>query len=311
MADEIDLTCAITTNLALGTGRFSLHSVDYEARSEPRCIEIKGVLMKRIIVGVTITLFAGALIAPSQAATPKALVIIDSYFDSKVYNADVSCITLANTLCTDVVSIKSASLSSDVNHGNAMAEVAKKQNKSLSIILLRATTPSAKTVNPINAGNFIDALIWVNANSSKVGAVSLSRYFNGNKVCSPASTNTAPYGGVSGADKTIRNLISTLNSKGIPVFVSTGNKMGAKVDYPACITDTVSVSTGGINSQGTIVSVNAFDSNTDYFASSEFSNYNSTVFGLIPQTTSSATAAVAAQWLSTGRPTSKIVQVNP
>jgi len=265
--------------------------------------------MKKIAVGFIAVIFSTIFLMPSQATTPKALVIVDSYFDSKVYNANVTCVTLANVECTDVVKTTSSSLSNDINHGNAMAEVAKKQNQSLSIILLRATTPSSKTVNSVNAGNFIDALNWVNTNSSKVGAVSFSRYFNGNKVCSPASTNTAPYGGVSGADRTIRTLISTLKAKGIPVFVSTGNKMGAKVDYPACILDTVSVGTGGRNTQGTIVSSNAFDSDTDYFASYDFSNYDSNVFGLIPQTTSSATAAVAAQWLTTGNLLDKVVSV--
>lgn len=266
--------------------------------------------MKKIAVGFVAVIFSTMFLMPSQAATPKALVIIDSYFDSKVYNANVTCITLANTACTDVVTTQTSSLSSDINHGNAMAEVGKKQNQSLSIILLRATTPTSRAVNPVNAGNFIDALNWVNANSSRVGAVSLSRFFNGNRECSPASVNTAPYGGVSGADRTIRTLISTLNAKGIPVFVSTGNKMGAKVDYPACITDTVSVSTGARNSQGNVVSVNAFDINTDYFASSEVVSYTSNVFGLIPQTTSSATVAVAAQWLSTGNLLDKVVSVN-
>jgi hypothetical protein len=266
--------------------------------------------MKKIAVGFVAVMFSTMFLMPSEAATPKALVIIDSYFDSKVYNADVTCITLASTACTDVVTTTNSSLSSDINHGNAMAEVAKKQNQSLSIILLRATTPSSKTVNPVNAGNFIDALNWVNANSSKVGAVSLSRYFNGNRACSPASTNTAPYGGVSRADRTIRTLISTLNAKGIPVFVSTGNKMGTKIDYPACIPEVVSVSTGARNSQGTIVSVNAFDNNTDYFSLTEFSNYESSVFGLIPQTTSSAAVAVAAQWLTIGSLSDKVVPVN-
>ena len=135
---------------------------------------------------------------------------------------------------------------------------------------------------------FIDALNWVNSNSSKVGAVSVSRYFNGNKVCSPATTNTAAHGGVKGADATIRSLIANLKSKGIPVFVSTGNKPGTKIDYPACITDTVSVSTGELNSSGVLVSVNALDQNTDYVASSNLYSYQSSVFGLIAQTTSSA-----------------------
>lgn len=267
--------------------------------------------MKKIAVGLVTVLFSAAFLVPSEAATPKALVIIDSYFDSKVYNSDVSCITLSGTTCTDVVTVKNTSLSSDINHGNAMAEVAKKQNGSLSIILLRSTNPTSNTVNPVNAGNFIDALNWVNANSSRVGAVSFSRFFNGTKICSPSSINTATYGGVPGADKTIRTLIATLNSKGIPVFVSTGNKMGTTIDYPACITDTVSVSTGSRNASGTIVSVNALDANTDYVASASVSVYNSSILGLIPQTTSSATVAVAAQWLTTGSLNDKVVLVKP
>ena len=267
--------------------------------------------MKKIVVGLVAVLFSAVFLLPSEAATPKALVIIDSYFDSTVYNADVTCITLTNTACTDVVTTKPTLLSSDINHGNAMAEVAKKQNKSLSILLLRVGVPSKNSVSAVNAGYFIDALNWVNTNSSKVGAVSVSRYFNGTKECSPASVNTATYGGVSVADKTIRTLISTLKTKGIPVFVSTGNTMGTKIDYPACITDTVSVSTGGLNSKGQIVSVNAYDANTDYVATSSIYSYTSPILGLIPQTTSSATAAVAAQWLTLGVLTNKVVQVTP
>jgi hypothetical protein len=267
--------------------------------------------MKKIAVGIISAVLLAITLVPSQAATEKSLVIIDSYFDSRVYNENVSCVTIRNTKCTDVAKVTTNMPSAEVNHGNAMAEVAKKQHPSLSIILLLSTTPSARSVDSVNAGNFIDALNWVNSNSSKVGAVSVSRYFNGNNVCSPATVNTAAYGGVRGADDRIRSIIATLKSKGIPVFVSTGNKPGTKIDYPACITDTVSVSTGELNSSGVLVSGNALDQNTDYVASSNIYSYNSSVFGLIPQTTSSATAAVAAQWLKTGSLSNKVVQVTP
>jgi hypothetical protein len=267
--------------------------------------------MKKIAVGIISAVLLAITLVPSQAATEKSLVIIDSYFDSRVYNENVSCITITNTKCTDVAKVTTNMPSAEVNHGNAMAEVAKKQHPSLSIILLLSTTPSAKTVNPVNAGNFIDALNWVNTNSSKVGAVSVSRYFNGKVGCSPAAVNVASYGGLTKADDTIRSLIANLKSKGIPVFVSTGNKPGKNIDYPACITDTVSVGTGEINSSGVLVSANALDENTDYVASSNLYSYNSPVFGLIPQTTSSATVAVAAQWLKTGSLSNKVVQVTP
>lgn len=251
-----------------------------------------------IIIGAII---ASLSVTPVQAAPSpsKALVIIDSYFDSRVTGGNVSCLTLQDKVCEDVV-LKTAiptSLSSSINHGNAMAEVAKKQGADLPIILLRSTTPGPKYVPEVNAGNFIDALNWVSRNSSKVGAVAVSRYFNGNAGCTPATAGTASYGGVAKADATIRSLIASLKASGIKVFVSTGNTRGTKIDYPACITDTESVSVGGQNKLGQIVSSFAADANTDYFASSSVYSYKSPVLGLIANTTSAGNVAVAAKYL--------------
>jgi hypothetical protein len=262
--------------------------------------------MKKIAVGFAAVMFSTMVLVPSQATTPKALVIIDSYFDSKVSASNVKCITLANTECTDVVKVTTPSLSHSINHGNAMAEVAKKQNSSLPITLLRSAPASARSVAEVNAGNFIDALNWVNNNSSTVGAVSVSRFFgHANGTCRPNSVNTAPHGGVAKADATIRSLILTLKSKNIPVFVSTGNAPKKTVGYPACIADTVSVTSPG----------NTSDAFTDVSASLNNNagiwNFNSPVLGLIPQTTSSATVAVAAQYLGLGLLPAKVVLVNP
>jgi hypothetical protein len=272
----------------------------------------KGVKMKKVALAVAVIL-GFVVVQPVQASNQKALVIIDSYFDSKVSAPNIKCITLTNTNCTNVVTVSNPSLSHAINHGNAMAEVAKKQSASVPIILLVSAAVSSKSVAEVNAGNFIDALNWVNANSNTVGAVSVSRFFNGNKACSPATTNTAPYGGVGKADQTIRSLIATLKSKNIPVFVATGNasdkdSKGAfktKVDYPACIADTVSVtSPGNISDASTDVSGSL---NTD----SGVWNFNSPVLGPISQSTSSITVAVATQYLATGVFPGKVVRVNP
>ena len=244
------------------------------------------------------------VVQPVQASSQKSLVIIDSHFDSKVSAPNIKCITTKNTDCI-TTTVTNTSLSSAVNHGNAMAEVAKKQGAGLPIILLQSAVVLPKTVNEVNAGNFIDALTWVNNNSSNVGAVSVSRFFNGNRECSPNSINTAPYGGVSKADATIRSLIATLKSKNIPVFVSTGNAPKTKVDYPACIADTVSVtSPGNVSDASTDLSV-SLDNNAGVW------NFNSAALGSIPQTTSTVTAAIAAQYLIKGMPTTKVVTVNP
>lgn len=262
--------------------------------------------MKKIVALVAV-LFSVVVPVQSQAADTKALVIIDSYFDSRVTGAEVVC--RQNLDCSVTSLPASTSLSSPINHGVGMVEVAKRQSNSIKIIALRSATATKKSANELNAGDFIEALTWVNNNSSVVSAVSVSRYFNGTKPCSPSSTGTAPYGGVAKADQKIKTLISELKLKNIPVFASTGNTFGKSVDYPACILDTNSVSTGGFNKNNIIVSANAFDANTDFFASSNLYNYESQVFGFIPQTTSSATVAVAAKYVS-GQELTKIVQVN-
>jgi hypothetical protein len=267
--------------------------------------------MKKIVFGI-IAVLGIVYLQPAQAQSPKSLVIIDSYFDSKVSAPNIKCITLQNIACTDVVLGVNSSISHEFNHGNAMAEVAKRQSSSLSITLLRSTTPNKNSVSGVNAGNFIDALNWVNNNSSTIGAVSVSRFFsNPNGKCSPSSVNTSAHGGISRADLKIRELISTLKSKGILVFASTGNKRGSSIDYPACIADTVSVTTGSLDYNGTLQSANAMDANTDYAGDSSVYSFTSPVFGLIPNTTSSSTVAVASQYILSGISPTKVVRVTP
>jgi hypothetical protein len=260
--------------------------------------------MKKIIAGSVAVLAFIGLSQPVSAAETKSLVIVDSYFDSRAKNTEIACV--ATISCTPATKV-STSLSDNTNHGVAMVEVAVKQQPSISIIGLRSA-PSP--TSDVNAGTFIEALRWVVTNKDRVSAVSVSRYFNGTQTCTPASTNTAPYGGVANADKIIRELIVTLKGYGIPVFASTGNVKNKAVNYPACILDTNSVSVGGVNNAGTYVSKYQFDANTDYFASSTVLNYKSTVFGLIPNTTSAGTVAVAAYYTS-GITLSKLVNVIP
>jgi hypothetical protein len=262
--------------------------------------------MKKIVALVAV-LFSVVVPVQASSADQKALVIIDSYFDSRAVDSNVSCIVvLTKAPCTDELKKFPKSMSDNANHGNAMIAVAQKQNPGIKIIALRsATSPSSD----VNAGNFIDALTWVDNNSSLVSAISFSRYFNGTKVCSPASVNTAQHGGVAGANQTIVNLVSQLKAKGIYVFASTGNKMGKPVDYPACLVEIDSVGVGGINSSGKTVSVYQFDANTDYFAPSNVYSYSTAKLGLVANTTSAGTVAVAAQYV-TGATLTKIVPVN-
>ena len=88
------------------------------------------VLFALAVLGLT-------LVQPTSASEIKSLVIIDSYFDSRVIGGNVSCITPEDKACVDAQNIKSPQgLNTAFNHGNAMVEVAKKQNPQMKITAL-------------------------------------------------------------------------------------------------------------------------------------------------------------------------------
>ena len=244
---------------------------------------------KKYISLFIVTLIALFICAPSSATPNGSVVIIDSYFDARVPNTTIVCI--ATDKCTNIAK-PSAKVSDAVNHGTAMAEVARRNNPNVSLVLLRSANVDKKgAVGILNGNDFLAALRWADTNSSTISAVSFSYNLSGN-MSKPGDCKLSPTGLVNiyKTDPAIRATIVSLNTKGIPVFVSTGNDSNKKpVNYPACITETVSVSTFPVGN---------YDSKTDYFGvlpEGKF-NYRSNLFGLIPQTTSSATIAVATQW---------------
>jgi hypothetical protein len=244
----------------------------------------------------------------TKSAETKALVIIDSYFDSKVLSDNVSCVVLETKLpCTDVVTKKETSLAGEINHGNAMVEVAKKQSQGIKIIALRSGNASINSVSGVTPAQFISALKWVESNADKIGAVSFSRYFNHpSKPCAPTATSAFT---PEAADSEIRKLVASLGTKGIPVFAATGNNSKKAVDYPACILEVNSVSVGSINKFGALAPGGANDTGTDFFAPLGATlTYNSLLLGKINNTTSSATAAAASIWI-TGKLNSKFFSV--
>jgi len=247
--------------------------------------------MKKIVALVAV-LFSVVVPVQSQAADTKSLVIIDSYFQSNVAQG---AITPTGAACAQSKPIANAKASDPYNHGTAMYAVAKLQNPKLNIIPICG----ANATTEMTPAMFISTLTWVNNNSSNVGAVSFSRFFNhASKPCMP--TASAPYTPDT-ANNEIKRLLSALNSKGIKVFVSTGNTVGKPVNYPACLVETESVAHA--DDKGNAMGQS--DANTDYFARLSLDGskwvYN-TSFGAVSQTSSSATAAVASMWVTANTP---------
>jgi hypothetical protein len=240
---------------------------------------------------------------PTPAVNTKPIVIIDSYFDTRVANTTIVCIATDKCVNTPKPSKR---VSDPVNHGMAMVEVARRNNPNVPLVLLRSANVDKKgAVGILNGNDFLAALKWVDTNSSNVSAVSFSYGLSGN-MTKRGDCKLSPTGlvNVKIVDPAIRSTVASLKNKGIPVFVSTGNDSNRKpVAYPACITDTVSVSTFPVGNH---------DANTDYFGvlpTGKF-NYGSVLFGLIPQTTSSANVAVATQWQKGLTVTDKLVLVS-
>ena len=266
--------------------------------------------MKKTSLSIAVILASLSIASVPAQANSGSLVVIDSYFDSRA-EATIVCAPTA-TQCGIQSRPLSSALTHSYNHGVAMVELAKSKNPSLNVIAVQ----SANASSPVNATQLASSLEWVVNNSSGVSAVSISLRMNNpnnsSTVCLPAATGTAPLGGVSGADSKIRSLISQLGSRGIKVFAATGNGRGNVVDYPACILETESVSTGMQNASGAIVSKDKFNETTDYFVSvaDGKSNFASKNFRLIANSSSTATVLAAAKYASESNLT-KFISVLP
>ena len=232
----------------------------------------------------------------------KALVIVDSYFDSSKISGDVVDVCIARIGC-ELTPTPIAGVANSFNHGTAMADLARKANPEAKLILIRAASATKNprtnrvTMAVINGNDFLNSLRWVASSSENVSAVSFSYTISGNmKKVGDCRLSTVGGVNVSIVDPQIRSSISNLKNAGIPVFAGTGNDSNRKpVAYPACIPDVMSVAAGVGDS---FIRSSNRDANTDFVGAlpANTFNYTSSIFGVIPQTTSSATASVAGLW---------------
>lgn len=255
-------------------------------------------MRKNIYAALAATVLLTTFATPASADS-KSLVIIDSYFNLSKLPASVKQICVVADGCVNTATA-SKSISDASNHGTAMAEIALKQNPSLNLTVIRASQVSKfGTVSGVNGNTILSALKWVEANKDSVGAVAFSYSLSGNMTkigdCQLSATGLT---NVAVVDPQIRASIALLKANGIPFFAATGNNGASKpVSYPACIVDTVSVGSGV---GGAYIPSSSRDINTDVIGSlpANVFSYKSNIFGLVPQTTSSANVAVATKYLS-------------
>lgn len=257
--------------------------------------------MKKIVALVAV-LFSVVVPVQSQAAVGEKIVVIDNAFNLAQISGSVEFVCVASDRCTNKTV-------SSTDHGTQMALVARQQNPTATLVLIQAAPVSKKgAASDVNLIGLISALDFVNSNASNVSAVSFSRFVNNTTAklsgqCFPPAT--APYTPQSGFDK-VKSSIVSLNAKGVQVYAAAGNTVSKAIDFPACISEVVSV---GSYVYGT----NYNNGEADILASLSTPDKTSTIKNLIPNTsigfsTSVATVAVAANSQSI-IPSSKVVTI--
>lgn len=247
--------------------------------------------MKKIVALVAV-LFSVVIPVQSQAAVGERVVIIDNAFNLSQISGSVEFVCVASDRCVNKTK-------STMDHGTQMALVARQQNPTATLVLVQgAPVSKSGTSSEVNLIGFISALDFVNSNPHNVSSVSFSRFVNNTTAklvgqCFPPAT--APYTPQTGFDRVKASVVS-LNSKGIQVYAAAGNTTSKSIDFPACVSEVVSV--------GSYIYGKTYKTGeVDILASLVTPDKTSTIKNLIQGSsiqfsTSVATAAVAANSVS-------------
>jgi hypothetical protein len=252
--------------------------------------------MKKFVALVAV-LFSVVAPIQSQAAVGERIVIIDSYFDKSKIAGSIESVCLATDKCVNIATPKPGLGTEAVNHGTVMANIARQQNPTATLVLIQTEEVSAKgVITTLDGSDFIKALIWVNENKSSVSAVSFSYNLTNSNAKIGECKISAQGGSVAVMDASIKSLVALLKTAGIPVLSAAGNDKTKPLQYPACLADVVSVGSTG---QSTYHQANVKIVAT-LVTPDNVTNMKSVSpwLGSVQFTTSAATAAVAANWKS-------------
>ena len=196
--------------------------------------------LKAGLLAVAIASVSAIAISPAQADSQEAIAIIDANFDSSLISGDVlNVCVVGESACSRVSQPKTASQFKNFNHGTIMADVVRQNNPNAKLVLIRAATV---TTNVINGIGFEAALDWIqeNRDSLNITKVSFSYNVGDGSKCLPGT----PGYNASSVHADIVGDISNLLARGTKVYAAAGNYSKPQVDYPACISDVISVGSG-------------------------------------------------------------------
>lgn len=264
-------------------------------------------MKNKVIALVALSLAATVMSAPSHAAEPKTLAIIDSGFNTTILKDNIvaeACFIeygkcpngqasmtgsgAAALAPTDAVNDKTFS------HGTQMAYIAKTVNPSVRLVLIRIVGRSDKGyANTYTIKAVSQALAWIQANPQlQTGAISMS-------IGRSYSEATCP------TDSGLRQQVATFKTAGVAIFASAGNGANqSKVDYPACIPDIIAVGAtdtsykkpGIVGLVYPIMFISNGGADLDVYALGRYNTVSLDGTPVLALGTSAATAAVASKW---------------
>jgi hypothetical protein len=219
----------------------------------------------RLLLSLVLVVTLGVYTPANAEPAPKALVLIDTGFDTAIEAISKSVIfescVMDWSMCpnsrtfqegTGAATISSSLLTAPgISHGTQMASIAVSTNPSQKIILLRLVAYNSRGQRlPVYESSLIQAFQWITAKQQElnIGAVAMAQghhSFEAVKNYCPKSPR-------------VEKLIIDLKVNDVPVFLPAGNAGDkVRIDWPACIPAAIAI--GALDANGQIAKYSNYD----------------------------------------------------
>lgn len=248
--------------------------------------------MKKV-VGILVILFTAAYLPAVSAEEKPAIAIIDTAIDTNVVKVFHEVCVMQEKRCPNKQTFMegpgSATLPASqlykngFQHGTVMASIAASINPNMNIVFVRIVPMANNGRQGFYGENDLNgAFQWVLANKSRFNIVAISASLGSHSFKS--MTNYCP------VREYLRKSITDLQSLGVATVLAAGNNYDKqRVDFPACISESIAV--GSVGERGNIENYSNGGPDLDFYALGTYDTAIGRAMG-----TSAATAAFAAYW---------------
>lgn len=252
--------------------------------------------MKKILAAFAAIALTLTFASTAHAEPEKSIVIVDTGIDMSIPQLSGSviqevCLALAGCKTVEGPGAATMPAKSGFEHGTIMSLVANQVNPSAKIIFIRIWQASrAGALSSMSETEFTNAMTksldWVIANKNKYNIVSVSASAGGNNNYR-AGTDYCPIKNTHG--QMIANIEKLMSMGVATIFAAGNNRDRSRVNFPACVNQSVAIS--GTGSDNIILIEANSAPQVDFFA---LGVYNTSVKNA--RGTSASAAAFSAYW---------------